>query len=94
MGFVALQLSMGQLLSIPMVIIGLILLTKSLRKMKQYLELLDYILQHGEDRGDRTGPVLFHLLVIRYVLILKMAFLQLQLNHLHGKESYQSYCGF
>jgi thymidylate synthase len=23
--------------------------------MKQYLELLDYILQHGEDRGDRTG---------------------------------------
>jgi len=32
MGFVALQLSMGQLLSIPMVIIGLILLTKSLRK--------------------------------------------------------------
>jgi phosphatidylglycerol:prolipoprotein diacylglycerol transferase len=32
MGFVALQLSMGQLLSIPMVIIGLILLTKSLRR--------------------------------------------------------------
>ena len=32
MGFVALQLSMGQLLSIPMVIIGLILLTKSLRQ--------------------------------------------------------------
>ena len=32
MGFVALQLSMGQLLSIPMVIIGLILLTKSLKK--------------------------------------------------------------
>ena len=31
MGFVALQLSMGQLLSIPMVIIGLILLIKSLR---------------------------------------------------------------
>jgi thymidylate synthase len=23
--------------------------------MKQYLELLDYILQHGENRGDRTG---------------------------------------
>jgi thymidylate synthase len=23
--------------------------------MKQYLELLDYILKHGEDRGDRTG---------------------------------------
>ena len=23
--------------------------------MKQYLELLDYILRHGEDRGDRTG---------------------------------------
>ena len=23
--------------------------------MKQYLELLDYILQNGEDRGDRTG---------------------------------------
>jgi len=23
--------------------------------MKQYLELLDYIMQHGEDRGDRTG---------------------------------------
>ena len=23
--------------------------------MKQYLELLEYILQHGEDRGDRTG---------------------------------------
>ena len=23
--------------------------------MKQYLELLDYILQHGEDHGDRTG---------------------------------------
>jgi len=23
--------------------------------MKQYLELLDYILQHGEHRGDRTG---------------------------------------
>jgi len=32
MGFVTLQLSMGQLLSIPMVIIGLVLLTKSLRK--------------------------------------------------------------
>ena len=32
MGFVALQLSMGQLLSIPMVIIGLILLRKSLRR--------------------------------------------------------------
>ena len=31
MGYVALQLSMGQLLSIPMVIIGLILLLKSLR---------------------------------------------------------------
>ena len=31
MGFVALQLSMGQLLSIPMVIIGLILLIRSLR---------------------------------------------------------------
>lgn len=31
-GFVALQLSMGQLLSIPMVIIGLVLLTKSLSK--------------------------------------------------------------
>ena len=31
MGFVALQLSMGQLLSIPMVIVGLILLIKSLR---------------------------------------------------------------
>ena len=23
--------------------------------MKQYLELLDYILKHGDDRGDRTG---------------------------------------
>ena len=23
--------------------------------MKQYLELLEYILQHGDDRGDRTG---------------------------------------
>ena len=23
--------------------------------MKQYLELLEYILQHGESRGDRTG---------------------------------------
>ena len=32
MGFVALQLSMGQVLSIPMVIIGLILLTKSIRR--------------------------------------------------------------
>ena len=32
MGFVALQLSMGQLLSIPMVVVGLILITKSLRK--------------------------------------------------------------
>ena len=32
MGFVALQLSMGQLLSIPMVIIGLLLLIKSLKK--------------------------------------------------------------
>jgi prolipoprotein diacylglyceryltransferase len=32
MGFVALQLSMGQLLSIPMVIIGLILIIISLRK--------------------------------------------------------------
>jgi len=32
MGFVALQLSMGQLLSIPMVIVGVILITKSLRK--------------------------------------------------------------
>jgi len=32
MGFVALQLSMGQLLSIPMAIIGLLLLMKSLRK--------------------------------------------------------------
>lgn len=32
MGFVALQLSMGQLLSIPMVIIGLLLLMKSLKK--------------------------------------------------------------
>ena len=32
MGFVTLQLSMGQLLSIPMVIIGVILLTKSLRR--------------------------------------------------------------
>jgi phosphatidylglycerol:prolipoprotein diacylglycerol transferase len=32
MGFITLQLSMGQLLSIPMLIIGLILLTKSLKK--------------------------------------------------------------
>ena len=32
MGFITLQLSMGQLLSIPMFIIGLILLTKSLQK--------------------------------------------------------------
>ena len=32
MGFVALQLSMGQLLSIPMVLVGLILLRKSLRR--------------------------------------------------------------
>ena len=32
MGFVALQLSMGQLLSIPMAIIGLLLLMKSLKK--------------------------------------------------------------
>jgi len=32
MGFITLQLSMGQLLSIPMFIIGLILLTKSLKK--------------------------------------------------------------
>ena len=32
MGFVALQLSMGQLLSIPMVVVGLILLRKSLRR--------------------------------------------------------------
>jgi phosphatidylglycerol:prolipoprotein diacylglycerol transferase len=31
-GFVALQLSMGQLLSIPMVLFGLILLMRSLRK--------------------------------------------------------------
>jgi len=23
--------------------------------MKQYLELLEYILHHGDDRGDRTG---------------------------------------
>jgi phosphatidylglycerol:prolipoprotein diacylglycerol transferase len=32
MGFITLQLSMGQLLSIPMFIIGLILLTKSIKK--------------------------------------------------------------
>ena len=62
--------------------------------MKQYLELLDYILQHGEDRGTELALVLFHLLAIKSDLILKKAFLQLQLNHLHGKESYQSYCGF
>jgi phosphatidylglycerol:prolipoprotein diacylglycerol transferase len=32
MGFITLQLSMGQILSIPMFMIGLILLTKSLKK--------------------------------------------------------------
>ena len=46
---------MGQILSLPMIIIGIILVLFFSRNMQNYLELLNEILDSGEEKSDRTG---------------------------------------
>ena len=49
-------LSMGQILCIPMILIGFIILFYSRKEdMKAYIDLLKYILENGDRKEDRTN---------------------------------------
>ena len=61
--------------------------------MKQYLELLDYILQNGEDRGDRTGTGVISSFGHQIRFDLKDGFPAVTTKSLAWKEWYQNYCG-
>ena len=58
LGFIALNwLTMGQLLSIPMVLFGIVLLLVFPEiRVKQYLDLMRRVREHGVAKGDRPAP--------------------------------------